>query len=46
MDRSSTQNVNQLLNEGKPHSMELDNDTLIGEWTKNYKTGMDFFPPL
>ena len=29
--------------EGKPHSMELDEDTLNGEWSKNYKTGMDFF---
>ena len=31
------------IDEGKPHSMELDNDTLIGEWTKNYKSGIDFF---
>ena len=29
--------------EGKPHSMELDEETLNGEWTKNYNTGMDFF---
>jgi hypothetical protein len=29
--------------DGKPHSMELDENTVKGEWTKNYKTGMDFF---
>ena len=29
--------------EGKPHSMELDEETLNGEWAKNYNTGMDFF---
>jgi hypothetical protein len=29
--------------DGKPHSMELDKNTVKGEWTKNYKTGMDFF---
>jgi hypothetical protein len=28
---------------GRPHSMELDEETLNGEWTKNYNTGMDFF---
>lgn len=28
---------------GKPHSMELDEETLNGRWTENYKTGMDFF---
>ena len=31
------------VDEGKPHSMELDDETLNGQWTKNYKTGMDFF---
>ena len=31
------------IDEGRPHSMELDEDTLDGEWTKNYNTGMDFF---
>lgn len=31
------------VDEGKPHSMELDDETLNGEWTKNYKAGMDFF---
>lgn len=29
--------------EGKPHSMELDKDTLDGKWAENYKKGMDFF---
>jgi hypothetical protein len=29
--------------DGKPHSMELDENTVKGKWTKNYKTGMDFF---
>lgn len=29
--------------EGRPHSMELDKDTLDGKWAKNRKTGMDFF---
>ena len=28
---------------GKHHSMELDEDTLDGYWSKNQKTGMDFF---
>ena len=28
---------------GRPHSMELDNDTLDGKWARNNKTGMDFF---
>ena len=28
---------------GKPHSMELDEETLNGQWSKNYKTNMDFF---
>ena len=31
------------VDEGRPQSMELDEDTLNGEWTKNYNTGMDFF---
>ena len=31
------------VDEGKPHSMELDDETFNGEWTKKYKTGMDFF---
>lgn len=29
--------------EGKPHSMELDGDSLDGHWETNTKTGMDFF---
>ena len=29
--------------EGRPHSMELDEKTLKGRWETNRKTGMDFF---
>lgn len=29
--------------EGKPHSMELDGDSIDGHWETNTKTGMDFF---
>ena len=29
--------------EGKPHSMELDNASLDGHWAKNPKDGMEFF---
>ena len=29
--------------DGKPHSMELDEETLDGRWSENIKTGMDFF---
>ena len=29
--------------DGKPHSMELDEETLNGRWSENIKTGMDFF---
>lgn len=32
-----------VVEHGKPHSMELDEDSLKGEWSKNYKTGIDFF---
>lgn len=28
---------------GRPQSMELDEKTLNGEWSTNFKTGMDFF---
>lgn len=28
---------------GKPHSMELDDDTLDGKWSTDLKSGMDFF---
>lgn len=31
------------IDEGRPHSMELDKDTLQGNWSTNIKTGMDFF---
>lgn len=29
--------------EGRPHSMELDEDTLNGHWATNRENGMDFF---
>jgi hypothetical protein len=29
--------------DGRPHSMELDNDSLDGKWSQDLKTGMDFF---
>ena len=29
--------------EGRPQSMELDEETLNGKWAKNNKTGLDFF---
>lgn len=32
-----------VLTNGKPHSMELDENTLDGHWSTNTKTGMDFF---
>lgn len=28
---------------GRPHSMELDEDTLDGHWAEDYKTNMEFF---
>ena len=28
---------------GRPQSMELDEDTLDGQWARKYKNGMDFF---
>ena len=31
------------VSEGRPHSMELDEQTLDGNWSTNVKTGMDFF---
>lgn len=31
------------LNEGRPQSMELDENSLDGHWAQNNKTGMDFF---
>ena len=31
------------IDEGRPHSMELDEDTLDGTWTKNYNRNVDFF---
>jgi hypothetical protein len=31
------------IEEGKPQSMELDDDSLKGEWSKNYNNGMEFF---
>ena len=32
-----------VLAEGRPQSMELDEDSLDGRWAQNSKTGMDFF---
>lgn len=29
--------------DGRPHSMELDNDSLEGKWSTDSSTGMDFF---
>ena len=29
--------------EGRPHSMELDEETLVGHWATNRENGMDFF---
>jgi hypothetical protein len=31
------------VEEGRPHSMELDDKTLQGNWSENYNTGMEFF---
>ena len=31
------------VSEGRPQSMELDEETLEGNWSTNVKTGMDFF---
>ena len=31
------------VEEGRPHSMELDENTLDGHWATNKKSGMDFF---
>ena len=31
------------VKEGRPHSMELDPETLQGSWQENYKTGIDYF---
>ena len=31
------------VEEGRPQSMELDEDTLDGHWSTNQKTGMEFF---
>ena len=33
----------EALEEGRPQSMELDEDSLDGHWSTNNKTGMDFF---
>ena len=31
------------LEEGRPQSMELDENTLDGHWAENYKSGLEFF---
>lgn len=33
----------QIIDDGKPQSMELDESTLDGRWASNYKNGMEFF---
>lgn len=32
-----------VTEQGKPHSMELDDDTLDGKWSTDLKSGMEFF---
>lgn len=32
-----------VINEGRPHSMELDENTLQGHWSEDKKSGLDFF---
>lgn len=32
-----------VTEQGKPHSMELDDDTLDGKWSTDVKSGMEFF---
>ena len=32
-----------VVDEGKPHSMELDEESLNGHWSENIKTGYEFF---
>ena len=32
-----------VIEEGRPQSMELDNESLEGHWSTNKKSGMDFF---
>ena len=32
-----------VIDEGKPQSMELDENTIDGHWATNYKTDMEFF---
>lgn len=32
-----------VIDEGKPQSMEIDEETLDGHWAENYKNGMEFF---
>lgn len=35
--------VKDVIKNGRPHSMELDGDSLDGHWANDLKTGMDFF---
>ena len=35
--------ANLAINEGRPQSMELEEETLNGHWATNHNTGMDFF---
>lgn len=40
---SQFEEANLPIEEGKPQSMELDENSLDGHWSTNNKTGMDFF---
>lgn len=33
----------QVIDEGRPHSMELDNDTCEGHWAEDYNKNIEFF---
>ena len=35
--------IKQAIREGRPHSMELDEETIQGHWTENYKSNMQIF---
>ena len=37
------QEAQRVLSEGRPQSMELDNNTLKGHWSTDNNTGLDFF---
>lgn len=37
------QEVQSVIDEGRPHSMELDESTLEGKWEVNHQDGMEYF---